>query len=249
MRLPPTYSLLRVLPVWSFATAITGWCVWHGVAGQDAQKDWPAFPTHWDFSGCADGWSATNGAAWVWWAIPLFMWALISLIGLGMLFNPSWIKCVNLGTPSMKARILKLAEEEGDDSPRLQNILVGLDLYLFSCPLAAMNFCLYLLGASISSWMPACMEQPGCRAAAAAAAAGVGGRLCCADHLPATSCQGSSMSLWVTVVMLGTTVCPLPLLIWWMNKQLLAPSTTAGLVPPAQHAAKGGKGGKEQLLS
>ena len=125
MRLPPTYSLLRVLPVWSFATAITGWCVWHGVADQGAQRDWPAFPTHWDFSGCADGWSATNGAAWVWWAIPLFMWALISLIGLGMLFNPSWIKCVNLGTPSMKARILKLAEEEGDDSPRLQNILVS----------------------------------------------------------------------------------------------------------------------------
>ena len=89
------------------------------------------------------------------------------------------------------------------------------------------------------------MEQPLCRAAAAAAAAGTG-RLCCADQLPPASCQGSSMSLWVTVVMLGTIVCPLPLLLWWMNKQLLAPSTTAGLVPPAQQAAKEGK---EQLLS
>ena len=48
------------------------------------------------------------------------------------------------------------------------------------------------------------------------------------------------MSLWVTVVMLGTIVCPLPLLLWWMNKQL-APSTTG-----AQQAAKEGK---EQLLS
>ena len=41
--------------------------------------------------------------------------------------------------------------------------------------------------------------------------------------------------------MLGTIVCPLPLLLWWMNKHLLAPSTTG-----AQQAAKEGK---EQLLS
>ena len=31
LRLPPTFSLLRVLPVWTFATIISAWAVYRAV--------------------------------------------------------------------------------------------------------------------------------------------------------------------------------------------------------------------------
>jgi hypothetical protein len=92
------------------------------------------------------GSSAASIQVWV----PLLLWVLISAIGLGMLFSPKCILCVNFGSPAMKRRVLALAEQEGTDSPRLQNILVGLDVYLFGCVLAGVSFCMDALRVSTS---------------------------------------------------------------------------------------------------
>ena len=50
----------------------------------------------------------------------------------------------------MKRRVLALAEQEGTGSLRLQNILVGLDVYLFGCVLAGVSFCMDALRESTS---------------------------------------------------------------------------------------------------
>lgn len=163
---------------------------------------------------------------WVW--VPGLLWALLSAIGLGMLFSPRCILCVNFGSRAMKQRVLALAKEEGTDSPRVQNILVGLDVYLFGFVLAGMNFCMDILRMSTNSWMPLCISDTACRAAAVDAADGSpSSPVCCESFLSPKICDETSVGV-VSVFMLFTTLAPLPILLWWMNKQLNASAGREG---------------------
>lgn len=158
------------------------------------ESGWPVSVTHWvrpsrvtsvcfaaatlltgwlncgqDIDGCADAISEGGGAlGWLWAWLPASIWLLISLIGFGVLFFPSCIMFINFGSPAMKLRVLQLAREEGNDSPRLQNILVGLDLYLFGV-LAALSFWMDWLRRSVSTWLAPCMSDAACKAAMVAA--------------------------------------------------------------------------------
>ena len=124
----------------------------------------------------------------------------------------------------MKQRVLALVEKEGPDSPRVQNILVGLDVYLFGFVLAGVNFTMDALRMSANSWMPLCMKDAECQAAAIDVADGSPGSrpVCCEAFFKPEACEGTSIGL-VIVLMMLVTIAPLPILLWWMNKQLIAP--------------------------
>lgn len=79
--------------------------------------------------------------------------------------------------------------------------------------------------------MPSCMEDAACRAAAIDLADGSPGAqaVCCDAFFPAKLCDGTRIGLIIAFI-LFTALAPLPILLWWMNKQLNAPAGQAAEV-------------------
>lgn len=201
-------------------------------------RDQPLVAVHFSSPGCADSFVENNSPggwglnSWIAVLSCAFCFCIAFLIVAVPRRSPGCVRCINIGTPDMKRRLMKLVDQGRVDV--VHRIMLLLSAYmLFVCAAMQLSY-VPLLGLG-NQFNLVCLADTSCLAAVQAAHEGSGSGTVCCDSFELGCAQPSLFWGAIVGVCVGPLV-PLPFVLWRISSVMKAAEDSQGLISKSDSA-------------